>query len=101
MNQQQLAHKAGLSQSSLSRFEKGQSLPDMFQARRIARALDKTLHEFADRIEQAATATDEVAKKVKPGTTMDGLTAVALGGLALLGVAAMLDDAAKKAGKKR
>jgi transcriptional regulator with XRE-family HTH domain len=100
MTQQQLAEKASLSQSSLSRFEKGQSLPDLFETRRLARALGKKPGEFVDLLDQALARTADVAKKVSPSEPLDGLAAVALGSLAVLGVVALLGEAEKKNRKK-
>lgn len=100
MNQQQLAQKAELSQSSLSRFEKGQSLPDLFETRRLARALGKKPGEFVELIDQALARTADVARKVSTGDSLDGLAAVALGSLAFLGVVAILGEVEKK-GRKR
>jgi len=37
-----VAASSGLSQSALSRFENGQSLPDMYETMRLARALGRT-----------------------------------------------------------
>lgn len=98
MSQQMLASKAGLSQSSLSRFEKGQTLPDMFEMRRLATALDKKPADFVALIEQALTRTTEVAKKVSP---LDDLAAIALAGLAVVAVATLLDELGKPQPKKR
>lgn len=98
MSQQMLATKAGLSQSSLSRFEKGQTLPDMFEMRRLAAALGKKPADFVALIEQALTRTTEVAKKVSP---LDDLAAIALAGLAVVAVATLLDELGKPQRKKR
>jgi len=100
MNQQQLALRAGLSQSALSRFEKGQSLPDLYETRRLARALDQKPGQFVDLIDQALVRTADVTKKVSTGDSVDGFAAIALGSLAFLGVVALLGEAEKKKGKK-
>lgn len=87
-----------MSQSSLSRFEKGQTLPDMFEMRRLATALDKKPADFVALIEQALTRTTEVAKKVSP---LDDLAAIALAGLAVVAVATLLNEVGKPQPKKR
>jgi transcriptional regulator with XRE-family HTH domain len=99
-SQQALAIKAGLSQSALSRFENGQSVPDLYETRRLAMALGYKPEAFMGLIEQSFARTAEVAQKVSKTEAWEGLAAVAVGGLALLGVMAILEESAKKAGKK-
>ena len=99
-SQQTLAAKAGLSQSALSRFENGQSVPDLYETRRLAIALGQKPEAFVGLIEQSFARTAEVAQKVSKTEPWEGLAAVAVGGLAVLGVMAILDESSKKAGKK-
>jgi transcriptional regulator with XRE-family HTH domain len=96
MNQQQLAVVAGLSQSALSRFENGQSLPDTFEIRRLAVALGKRPSELIDLIEQAFACTEGHAKKISAGDPWSGIASVAVAGLALFGAASIIDELEKR-----
>lgn len=102
LSQGQLATAAGLSQSALSRFENGQTLPDAYELRALANALGDKPDHFMARIEEAFARTRDAARKVSPGTPWGDIAAAgALTALAIVGVAAMLDDANKKAGRKK
>jgi transcriptional regulator with XRE-family HTH domain len=105
MNQGQLAASAQLSQSALSRFENGQTLPDAYELRALAVALGyKQPADLIARIEEAFTRTQDAAKKVSPGSPgapWANIAAGVLAGLALVGVATMLDEANKKKAPKK
>jgi transcriptional regulator with XRE-family HTH domain len=96
LSQGLLATRAALSQSALSRFEKGQTLPDLYEVRRLAQALALPPSQLMERIEDAFARTRDAAKKVSSSTAFEALAAGVLGGLAIAGVAAMLDEANKK-----
>lgn len=100
INQETLAQKAGLSQSTLSRFENGQSLPDAYELRRLASALGKTTSELSTLIEQAFTRTKDVARKVSSDDTWAGIAAVAMVGFAMVGVVAVLEEQERKSKRK-
>jgi len=103
LNQGVLASRAGLSQSALSRFENGQTLPDAYELRSLAIALGYKPEQLVDRIEGAFARTRDAARKVSPGTSWKDIAAAGvLAGLAIVGVAAILDEAGKKgSGRKR
>ena len=63
LNQQALATLAGLSQSSLSRFENGQSLPDAYELRALARAFGQKPNQLVEKIEEAFERSHDAAKK--------------------------------------
>lgn len=96
-----LAVKAGLSQSALSRFENGQSTPDLYELRRLAHALGHKPGKFVELIDQAFIRTSDAARKVSGGTAWNGFAAAAIAGLAILGAAAMLEEEKKKRSKGR
>jgi transcriptional regulator with XRE-family HTH domain len=96
LSQEALATRAGLSQSALSRFENGQTMPDLYEVRSLARALGETPSELIAKIDEAFVRTTEAAKKVSPGVPWAGIAAGVFAGLAVVGVATMLDEAAKK-----
>ena len=100
MSQAGLALRAGLSPSALSRFETGQSLPDMFETRRLARALGREPGQFVELVEQALARTTQVAQQVGPANVWDGIAAAALTAFAVLAVVAILEEADKKNRKK-
>src|SRR5262245_10640464 len=100
INQETLAQRAGLSQSALSRFENGQSLPDAYELRRLASALGKTTSELSTLIDQAFTRTKDVAKKVSSDDTWSGIAAVAMVGFAMVGVVAVLEEQERKTKRK-
>ena len=77
LTQKQLAQKAELSQSSLSRFECGQSLPDIWEISAIAPAFMLTGHELLSAIDSFYRRALEVAHKARTKTTRVGLCAVA------------------------
>src|SRR6185295_16730489 len=93
MSQETLATQARLSQSALSRFENGQTLPDIYELRALAAELGQTPHQFIEKIEDAFARTHDAAKKVSSGSPWAGIAAGMIAGLAIIGVAAMLDEA--------
>ena len=102
LSQETLASQAKLSQSALSRFEKGQTLPDAYELRAIASALGLTPHKLMEKIEEAFARTRDAVKKVSPGSgALEAVAAGVLAGLAIAGVAAMLDEANKKNARKK
>ena len=104
MHQGQLAAGARLSQSALSRFENGQTLPDAYELRALAVALNYKPADFIARIEEAFNRTRDAAKKVSSSssdTPWANVAASMLAGLALVGVATMLNEANKKKPPKK
>ena len=99
LSQETLASHATLSQSALSRFENGQTLPDAYELRVLASALGLTPVKFTERIEEAFARTRDVVKKVAPGSGV--IAAGVLAGLAIAVVAGMLDEANKKNARKK
>ena len=101
MSQAALAAKAGLSQSALSRFEQGQTLPDAYELRRIAMALGQPPEKLVTQIEQAFASSAEAARRVAKGSPWGNLAAGMIAGLAIIGVAAILDEAANGDRRKK
>jgi transcriptional regulator with XRE-family HTH domain len=109
MSQEALAKKAQLSQSALSRFENGQTLPDVYELRALASALEEQPHQLTAKIEIAfARARDEARRRTSPDAAKkaaespwSGVAAVMLAAFAMIGVAAMLDEAEKKNTRKK
>jgi transcriptional regulator with XRE-family HTH domain len=101
LSQEALASRAGLSQSALSRFEKGQTLPDAYEVRALAVALGQTPQQFMERIEEGFARTRDAAKKVSSGSPLEAVAAGVLVGLAMAGVAAMLEEVNKKNARKK
>lgn len=85
--QGELGRMVGMTQSSISRIEKGQSSPDANQVRVIARAFGMSATDFTSIVEDAearaeqATESQDVPKE-KPNATLALLGAVGLAGLA-------------------
>jgi transcriptional regulator with XRE-family HTH domain len=101
-SQVDLAKRAGLSQSSLSRFEKGQTMPDVFEMHRLAKALGRTSSEFMILVERSFQRTEDVAKKAVNADALSGVAAAVLGALSVVAVTAIIEElskAAKKAGR--
>lgn len=95
--QEDLALRAGLSQSSLSRFENGQSLPDLYELRGLARALDEEPDEFVARSERAFELTKAAADKVAPGAGWAEIVATGvLSAVVLVGIAALFERSSKR-----
>lgn len=98
--QEDFAKAIGVSQPTLSRIERGQSMPDALVLRRIADALGLTMDQLTQYIDEALTRTRQAAevmtKKRKKGSALrTALAAVGIVGLAgLVGyaVAALLAD---------
>jgi transcriptional regulator with XRE-family HTH domain len=101
MSQAALAAKAGLSQSALSRFEQGQTLPDAYELRRIAMALGQSPEKLVAQIELAFANSAEAARRVSKGSPWENLAAGMIAGLAIIGVAAILDEAANGDRRKK
>ncbi len=85
LTQGELAGAADISQSALSRFETGQTLPDLFELRGLAQALGTTPGDLVTLIERAASSTAEVMQHAPAVRSPAGLAAVARLGLAALG----------------
>jgi transcriptional regulator with XRE-family HTH domain len=100
-SQETLASRAGLSQSALSRFENGQSLPDAHELRALAIALGHKPGQLVEKIEDAFARTHAAAEKVSPGSPWESIAAGMVAGLAIFGVAAMLEEASKKNPRKK
>lgn len=61
-SQQDLARAVGLTQPTLSRIERGQGLPDVHVARRIALAFGMTTADLVARVDDAFARTEQVAR---------------------------------------
>lgn len=97
VSQATLAKRAGLSQSALSRFENGQSMPDIHETRRLAGALGRSPADFVSLVERSYERATTVAKKTttKKAISSDiwsDIAAVAIVGLAIIAVAAILEE---------
>lgn len=96
VSQEQFAEKVGASQPTLSRIERGTTLPDALQHRKIAAALGLTETELNARVDQAMERTREAAegalndKKGGWKTVLGVAGLVGLGGLAGFAVSALL-----------
>lgn len=99
-SQEALALRAGLSQSALSRFENGQSMPDMYEVRRLSSALGMSPGDFMTLIDQAFARTRAVAKKVSSSDTWAGIATVAMVGFAMVGVVAVLEEQERKSKRR-
>lgn len=101
-NQHQLAAAAGLTQSTISRIERGQVLPDAFAFTRLAQALDHTpgqLHGLIDQAMQRArrTAAAGGARHLEDDVpwwqaALGAVGMVALAGLVTFAVAAAIEE---------
>lgn len=76
LNQAALAARAELSQSALSRFENGQSMPDFFETRRLAIALEVHAGNLFDAADRAYDRAVGIIEKLSP-TVRPPLSAVA------------------------
>ena len=99
-SQEALAARAKLSQSALSRFENGQSLPDVYELRALAGAFGHKPSELMEKFDEAFARTRDAAKKVSPGSPWEAIAAGMVAGLAIVGVAAMMDETKKNTRKK-
>lgn len=112
LSQEALASKVGLTQSTLSRIERGQVQPDLFTFRQLAGALGLSVGELSHYVEEAMRRTEQAARRaVGPAERKQEAswwqTALAVAGLAgLVGlvafaVGASLDNAAHVARSRR
>ncbi len=100
MNQGQLAERLGISQSMVSRFERGQCLPDLYVMGKIAGALQMNEENLTlcirDAFERTKVAAEQTLMRPQGGTWWEAvlrLVGIAgLGGLAAFAVAAALAD---------
>jgi len=100
LSQAALAARAGLSPSALSRFENGQSMPDLYEQRRLALALDRTPGQLAELFEQAFARATQVAQQVGGEGQWNRISAAAIAGLAVIAAVAILEEAEKKNRKR-
>ena len=73
MTQIQLAMLSGISTSAISRYEKGQTAPDLFELRALAGAHHERLVRL---VEHVFKETKQALKQVRPNYTKDEVTAV-------------------------
>lgn len=100
LNQGALASSAGVNQSTLSRFERGDSVPDAYTLRRIAEALDLTAAELNVMVERGMVGTRNAAASALPEAknqpwwvaALAVAGVIGLSGLVVFAVAAALKD---------
>jgi len=109
LSQAELAARVGMTQSTLSRMERGQAQPDAFTFRRLAEALGVTVAELSSYVDQALARSEQATRGAigKPKTNKpwwQSAVAVAgaagLAGLVAFAVAAALDDSKGKKPKR-
>ena len=108
LTQGQLAERIGVTQSAISRVERGQAQPDPFEMRALADAFGMTAAELTTLIDDSFAKAAEAGKQALPRKSTDEWWETALMvvgvigamGLAMFGVAAVLAEADKKAKKK-
>jgi transcriptional regulator with XRE-family HTH domain len=64
MKQRELAEVAGVPPSTLSRVERGDSIPDAATLRRLGEALGLALPALTEKVEQAVTQAEKTARQV-------------------------------------
>ncbi len=104
MTQAALAEQADLSQSMVSRLERGQTQPDAFTLKKIAEAFDMTPGELTEQIDRAYARTEETTRGLvstnREGPWWKTALAVAgvvgLAGLVAFAVVAILEESDKK-----
>lgn len=107
VSQAELAAAVGLSQPTLSRFERGAGQPGALTMRRLAEALGTSVDDLHARVEEALKRAEKLSKgalpKAKAEPTWDGLAAVVgtLGIVALIAfaIAAVFGESKPGAGK--
>ena len=104
MTQAALAEAAELSQSMVSRIERGQAQPDAFTLKKVAEAFDMTPGELTEQIDKAYARTEEATRGLvssssgapwwKTALKIAGVVGVA--GVVAFVVAAILEESSKK-----
>lgn len=105
--QGELAERVGLTQSAISRIERGQARPDPYEVRALAEVFGMTTADFTKLIDDAFARTATTGKQALPtpqkndwwGTALAVVGAIGLAGLAGFVVAAVLHESQEK-GKK-
>lgn len=100
LTQGELAARVGLTQSTLSRIERGQAQPDPFVLRQLAAAFGMTLGSFDEHVQDAYQRTEQAAQSAVRGQQGEKWWEVALGiagvvglaGLVAFAVAAVVND---------
>jgi len=105
-SQGELAERVGLTQSTLSRMERGQAQPDAFTFTKLAEAFQVTAAELSDYVDRALARSELAAQGAigpsRPTTKPWWQSALAvagvagLGGLVAFAVAAALDEKLKR-----
>jgi len=98
--QVELAERAGITQSRLSRIERGSIVPDQYTMRRIGAAFDMSVQELSDKVERAYSATRDSTTGLvgdRPGedwwkTALKVGGAVGLAGVAIFAISKLFDD---------
>jgi transcriptional regulator with XRE-family HTH domain len=91
-SQRQFASLIGVSAPTLSRIERGTSVPDAITLRRIAGALGLSIDELNAKVDRAIQKTREAGRSVQGSNFMEVLGAVALTGLVMFAVAVIVDE---------
>lgn len=84
MSQETLAIRAGLSTSALSRFETGQTAPDLYELRRVSSALGTSPAAVCRIVEESFDRARVIAQKTSAGrspSAIAGLAVLAVSGL--------------------
>ena len=106
-NQSQLSRLTGITQSTLSRIERGQVLPDIYMFRVTARAFGLTVGQLSKQIELAFIRTEQAARQAAPQSTKNQDTpwweaalvvagVVGLAGLVAFAVSTVVDEESGK-----
>jgi transcriptional regulator with XRE-family HTH domain len=97
--QAELASRVGVTQPTLSRIERGQAVPELYDARRFAQAFGMRPEAFSKLVEDAFSRTQAVTSQVQQRNDQDPWEAVlkvvgimGLVGVVALAVAALLDE---------
>lgn len=100
LTQGDLAARVGLTQSTLSRIERGQAQPDPYMLRQLAAAFGMTVGEFDEHVQDAYQRTEQAAQSAVRGqqdekwweVALSIAGVVGLAGLVAFAVAAVVND---------
>lgn len=90
LNQTQLAEALGLTQSGLSRIERGATVPDAYVLRRLAEALGLDPRELTGHVEKAMQRTQKAAEAAAPHGAKEAWWSAALKVASVTGFAGLV-----------